>query len=142
MPTPPHEPSQSPTGDTNRDFLLLWTETLFTFAGYGLGTFSAIFIFKTAEKALGNPNLSGWFGCLDIWPIALGFMLWGYLCMLLGWWLWLRLFVRRLVVSKRELYLLATGPANFRLVARLPLRIAGVSKAEEEQFSKDRMKHP
>ncbi len=143
MLTPQDEAPQSQPNDTKRDNLILATESLFTGGGFVIGVFASLVMFRVGERILGNPHLSfiGWTGCLQIIPIVLGFIICISAGILLGWWLWLRLFAKRLAVTKQEAYWLITGPSfHVPILTRLALRMMDISKAEEKQFRNARKK--
>ncbi|MFL5734267.1 MAG: hypothetical protein ACJ78Q_13860 [Chloroflexia bacterium] len=137
MPAPDNESPQFPRFDKKRDNLILATESVFILIGILLGIFGSLVLFRAVERLLGNPHLSflGWMGCLQITPLVVGFWICFFAGLLLGWWLWHRIFANRFALTKQEAYWLVVGP-GFRIpvVTRLALRIAGISKADENEI--------
>jgi hypothetical protein len=129
-------PTQQNESSPNRNNLVVATESLFTGGGFVVGVLAFLVILRIGEKILRYPQLSfiGWIGCLQIIPFVLGFTICISAGLLLGWWLWLRLLGKRLAVTKQEAYLLVAGPFRVPIISRLALRMAGISRVDEEQF--------
>jgi hypothetical protein len=141
MPTPPNKTSKPTSGETKRDNLVLMVEEACTGCGFLVG----LLVFGALVRILGDTYLRGfgplwigWTGCLLLIATALPCAVFAGAGLVIGWWVWLRLFAKRMAVTKQEAYLLATGPFPVPVLSRLCLRIAGISKAEEKQLYKAR----
>jgi hypothetical protein len=135
-------PTEQNESSPSRNNLIVATESLFTGGGFVIGVLAFLVMLRIGERILGYPQLSfiGWTGCLQIIPFVLGFTICISAGLLLGWWLWLRLVAKRFALTKQEVYLLAAGPFRVPIVSRLALRMAGITKVEEEQLRNARKK--
>jgi hypothetical protein len=124
--------------------MLMTFEGVFILPGFLLGVFVITLGNGVATRLLADQHIhlpgTALAGCL----LALAVLVPCAICVLagvvLGWWAWIRLFAKRLALTKEEAYFLAVGPFPIPVVSRLCLRIAGVSKADEEQLLSARRK--
>jgi hypothetical protein len=132
MPTPSGKSSKSQSPETRRDNLIFLLEETFTGAGglVGIGTFVGIIL----NVKIPGLNWIGWSGCLLFIASAVLFSMFLVAGILLGWWVWLRLFTKRLALTHEEVFMLANYPFHAPVFSGLALRVAGISKAEEKQL--------
>src|SRR4051812_37842009 len=107
MPTPSSKSPKSQSPSMRRDFLVFQLEETFCGVGALIGLVGPAFLGKYLVDVY-LPSFGaywyGWTGCLLLIASALFLAVCSGAGLVLGWWLWLCLFAKRLAVTKEEIY--------------------------------------